>query len=95
MKSEKTVLETFRKIGEYELSTLRRDEPYCINSDISVVKYRVTVEVIKEDNSVYIERLQKLWDECGNHHHWRPLNEAAKKIGYEFPNSPGENKKAK
>ena len=47
-------------------------------------------EEIKEDDSVIIERLQKLWDECDNFNHYEPLKKAAKKYNYEFPNRPGE-----
>jgi hypothetical protein len=42
---------------------------------------------------ILAERLQKLWDECDNHHHWTPLRNTAKQIGYELQGSAGSRKK--
>lgn len=57
------------------------DGPYCINGEVSLRRYRVTAELIEEPREVLIERLQKLWRECDNHHHWGPLKNAAGKLG--------------
>ena len=81
-------IETFRKIGSYEMSNLKSNEATCFNGNVNVRKYKVTIELVEEPNDVIIERLQKLWDECDNYHHWTPLRIEAKKYNYEFPNSP-------
>ena len=81
-------IETFRKIGSYEMSNLKSNEATCFNGNVNVRKYKVTIELIEEPNELIIERLQKLWDECDNYHHWTPLRIEAKKYNYEFPNSP-------
>jgi len=81
-------IETFRKIGSYEMSNLKSNEATCFNGNVNVRKYKVTIELIEEPNELIIERLQKLWDECDNDHYWTPLRIEAKKYNYEFPNSP-------
>ena len=81
-------IETFIKIGSYEMSNLKSNEATCFNGNVNVRKYKVTIELIEEPNELIIERLQKLWDECDNYHHWTPLRIEAKKYNYEFPNSP-------
>ena len=81
-------IETFIKIGSYEMSNLKSNEATCFNGNVNVRKYKVTIELIEEPNELIIERLQKLWDECDNDHYWTPLRIEAKKYNYEFPNSP-------
>lgn len=75
------VTETFRDVSGYWLDNLTRTEPSCFNGIVDVVKYRITVEKIVEDTSIYQERLQKLWEECDNYHHWEPLQNKAKELG--------------
>ena len=70
------------------MSNLKSNEATCFNGNVNVRKYKVTIELIEEPNELIIERLQKLWDECDNYHHWTPLRIEAKKYNYEFPNSP-------
>jgi hypothetical protein len=74
-------LETFRKLGDYEMRNLTSNEPTCFNGIVSIVKYKITVEEIEEPKEVYEERLQKLWDECDNYHHWDSLRATAKRHG--------------
>jgi len=76
--------ETFRKIDNYTINTLTQEEPTCFNGSVSVVKYRVTIEVIEEPVEVLQERVRKLWRECDNWHHWSPLKNEAKKLGFEL-----------
>lgn len=76
--------ETFRKPGSYTIAEMKRDEPTCFNSDVFVVKYRITIEKIEEPKEVYEERLTKLWRECDNHHHYYPIMGTAKKMGIEL-----------
>lgn len=74
-------IETFREISDYQLRQLQQDEPDCFNRKVSVRKYRVTVELVDEPDDVIRARIQRLWDECENHHHWLPLQCEAKKYG--------------
>lgn len=76
--------ETFRKIGEWEVSGLKMDCPACFNGNVRVRKYRIRIELIDEPNEVIAERIQKLWNECDNHYHWEPLMAAAMKVGLEL-----------
>ena len=85
--------DTFRKIGLYEQHNLQNKEPSCFNGNVSIRKYKVTIEPIEEPNEVLAERLQKLWDECDNHHHWTPLKKAAMQIGYELKGNVGSLRK--
>ncbi len=76
--------ETFVEIGSYEQSNLKREHPTCFNGNVNIVKYKVTIEPIEEPKEVYAERLNKLWEECNNSHHWNPLRAMAKKYGLEL-----------
>lgn len=80
----KTSIETFRDPRGYWLRQLKQEEPSSVNGDVEVRKYRVTVELIDEPDDVIRERIQKLWDECKNYHHWQPLEAMAKKYGLEL-----------
>lgn len=90
-------IETFREVGDYELKgySFNNKEPSCFNGRVSIKKYKITVEVIEEPIEVYQERLEKLWIECDNHHHWGPLEMAAKSINYNFKGERGSQKKIK
>ena len=85
--------ETFRTIGSFERGQITQAEPSCFNGFVRIHKYKITVEVIAEPIEVLEQRLQKLWDECNNHHHVEPLRKAAKEIGYVFTNSSGTKRK--
>lgn len=85
----KKSIETFKNIGPYELSNLKTDKPASFNGLVRINKYRITVELIEEPIEVLHERLQKLWDECDNHHQWTPLKNKAKEIGYELKGDAG------
>ena len=87
---EPIVFETFREISLYEVRNLTKNEPTSINGRVNVRKYKVTIELIDEPNKVIAERIQKLWDECNNHHHWQPLIGMAKSIGYELKGNAGK-----
>lgn len=76
--------ETFRNIGSYEITNLTQKEPSCFNGEVCVVKYRVTIEVVEEPVEVLQKRVRKLWRECDNWHHWTPLQNEAKKLGFEL-----------
>ena len=90
------VVETFRDYGHYELSNIAESawrEPSCYNGRVCVRRFRVTVEVIDEPAEVIGSRLQKLWDECDNHHHVEPLIYAAEKYGVELVGQYGSKRK--
>jgi len=85
--------DTFKEIGLYEQQNLKFKEPSCFNGNVSIRKYKITIEPIEEPNEVLGERLQMLWDECDNHHHWTPLKRAALQIGYELKGDAGSLRK--
>lgn len=87
------VIETFKELRGYWLNDLIKENPSCFNGMVDVEKYRVTIEKIEEPKEVYQERLQKLWDECDNHHHWNPLKATAKRLGVEIKGSAGSKRK--
>lgn len=88
-------IETFHDPRGYRLSQMKRDEPSCFNGVVSVRKYRVTVELVDEPDEAIRERIQKLWDECDNSHHWDPLRYAAKEYGLELEFPAGKNRKGR
>ncbi len=77
------VIETYQdprwKLGEWA----HDDSPSCVNR-VSYRKHRVTCELIDEPVEVLGARLQKLWEESDNFHHWPMLEKEAKAIGYEL-----------
>lgn len=83
------VAETFRQIGEWELGRLTQSHPSVFNGQVSVERYRITVERIEERPAVIHERLQRLWEESNNHHEWHPLKAAAAAHGYELRGDQG------
>ena len=78
------VIETFRRIGNWELERLKQDNPDVFNGFCSVRKYKVTVELIDEPIEVIHQRIQELNDKSKNIHDWEPLRKEAKKYGYEI-----------
>lgn len=90
-------IEVFRKVGDWELRNMEYNakEPSCFNGNVSIKRYKVTVEIIEEPIEVYQERLEKLWIESDNHHHWAPLENFAASINYKFKGKFGENRKTK
>jgi hypothetical protein len=76
--------ETFCDIGPHELWQLTQNEPSCFNGMVRVEKYRVTVEKVQEPVEVVRARLQKMWDECDNHHHREPLAREGLKYGIDL-----------
>jgi len=85
--------DTFTKIGLFEQHNLQSKEPSCFNGNVSIRKYKITIEPIEEPNEVLAERLQKLWYECDNYRHWTPLKNAALQIGYELKGNAGSLRK--
>ena len=68
-------------------------EPSVVSGRVSFRKWKFTAELVEEPQEVLAERLQYLWDHTNNSHHWHPLREAAKSIGYELQGSPGSKRK--
>jgi len=89
-------IETFRE-PSWELDNLSRNspEPYCFNGIVAFKRYKITAEIIEEPIEVYQERLEALWANCDNHHHWLPLQAAASSIGYTFKSERGSQRKNK
>lgn len=85
------IVETFNNIEGYWLNNLIKKEPTCFNGQVNIQKYRITVERIVESTDVYSERLNKLWAECDNYHHWTPLQDKAKEFGVALIGNIGRN----
>jgi len=77
----------------YHLSHFIGNEPHVFNGRVSFRRWKCTAELIEEPQEVLAQRLQDLWDHSGNIHHWEPLKDAAKSIGYELQGSPGSKRK--
>ena len=87
--------ETFNELKGYTISQLTKKEPSCFNGMVDIEKYKVTIEKIEESKEVYRERLQKMWDECDNHHNWNPLKAKAEQMGIELQGDSGSKRKQK
>lgn len=76
-------IETYRDPRGYWLNELglQFSKPSCINGNILIRRYRVTVIEIEEPKGILIERLRKLWRTCDNHHHFHPMQYQAKRLG--------------
>lgn len=83
------VVETFRKLGDYEIRAMTSPCPSVFNGVVRVHRYRVTVERVEESPEVLWARLQDLWDASTNYHDADPLRSAAKKLGYEIQGQRG------
>lgn len=86
-------VETFRNPTGYTLNSIIKNEPTSFNGVVDVIKYKITVEIVDEPIEIIHERLQKLWDECDNYHHWTPIREKAEFFNYELKGTPGSNRK--
>ncbi len=84
------VIDSFREWSPYDVGQFNTwKEPTAFNGAVRVRKYRVTIELVDEEVSIIAARIQKLWDECDNHHHWQPIRVAAEKIGYSLVGQAG------
>ena len=79
MENTKIEFETFREIGAYNLSNIKQDVPSSVNF-LRYKKYKVTIESMPEDKSVYIERLENLLSEAKGHHQRAMINDEIKKL---------------
>lgn len=77
-------IDTFYEMDDYSLNKLIVENPSVGNFDVHINKFKITVELIEEPKEVIEERLQKLWDDCKNHHHKALLLKKAKEINYQF-----------
>lgn len=69
-------IETYHKPSNIRI----QDEPSCFNNIVRVIRYRVTVEPIKEPVQVIKARLQSLWD-AANYKNRSSVEYEAKKLG--------------
>jgi len=83
-RKQEKLLKQLAKIDGYTKRNLRNDAPTCFNGMVRIRKYKVTIELVDEPIEVIRTRIQKMWDECDNHHHWEPLKAEAKKYGLEL-----------
>ena len=81
---EKTEIETFlsphQVVKDCNLSPL----PNVHNGILNFRKYQVTIELVEESREILVERLQYLWDRCGNMGNAETLRNAAKALDYEL-----------
>jgi hypothetical protein len=56
---------------------------------VNLKRYRITVELIEDDESVLQERLQNLWDCTLNPHELKLIKKEANKLGFVLKNTPG------
>lgn len=84
MEINKIEFETFNKINSYHINLLKKEFPSIFNGEVSIRRYKVTIEEIEEPIETLQERLQKLYDEGTNYHHIEPLKREAKKLNYTF-----------
>ena len=82
---DKVSFETFRDPrGSYNVGSMTEREPTCFNGNVSVRKFKVTIELIDEPVEVIQERIKHLWGKCDNYHHREPLKSVAAKYGIEL-----------
>lgn len=87
--------ETFREVGAFERSSLKRDDPSCFNGWVNYRKWRVTFEPVDEPIEVLQARVQELWENETNSHHRFPLRAAAKELGFELQGDMGAKARAR
>lgn len=88
------VIEAFHPpIWELQNIASIHNTPIAFNENVRVHKYRITAERVDEPIEVIRERIQKLWDECDNHHHLGPLQNAAEKAGFKLEFPSGKNRR--
>lgn len=87
-------VETYRPPDDYGMRQLRQDAPSCWNGEVRIRRYQVRIEEIEEPVDVLAARLQKLWEECDNHHEWTPIKSEARKLGVSLIGLPGSKAKA-
>ncbi len=76
------VYELFNDFG-YELGRASSGvpAPSCGNGDVSIRRFRITVELIDEPKEVLADRLRMLWRRTRNHHDSDTLRSAAARLG--------------
>ena len=84
---------TFRKLSDYDICNFIQNEPSAFNGFVNVIKYKITIEEIKEPIEVIQERLENLWVECDNWHNWDVLEATAKKFNYKFKGQQGSKRR--
>jgi len=73
---------------EHNLKTMLSKDPYVFNSDLHLVKYRITIETIDAPQEEIEERLRDLWEKKTNYHHTEHLLKAAEDIGVDLRDPP-------
>jgi hypothetical protein len=79
------MFETYHRPSKHVLDQLRQELPSCCSGEVSVRRWRVTVEMIEEPVEVLYARMLDLWERCDNHHHWGPLKAEAARWGFKLP----------
>ena len=89
----KQKISTFREVNCFTLNNLKQEEPSCFNSIVRVIKYKITIEELKEPKEIICERLEKLFVECDNWHDREALERVARKYKYEFKGDFGSKRR--
>lgn len=77
-------IELFGLPNDYVLGCLGKTEPTIFNGEVSVKRYRVTVEEIVEPKEVLKERLQMLLKQGGHLGNAQAIRAEAKRLGIEL-----------
>ncbi len=78
------VIETFVPPNKYATESMERSTPHCLNGELFIRKYRVTVDIIEEPVRDIRARILYLWVTGDNIHHMQPLRDAANKYGLDL-----------
>lgn len=96
---EKKIIETFRNCDDEnfwywalknQASVPHKDSSNKeIGTQINYRKYKITIELVEEDNSILQKRLQDLWDISPNPHDYKLIIKEAEKLGFVLEGNPG------
>ena len=86
-------VETFRDPRGWTLTSLVASEPAAFNGIVQVEKWRIIAEKIDEPREIIFARLETLWRQSDNYHHYDPLARKAEELGYTFTGEFGQDRK--
>ena len=81
-------IETYKDLA-YIAKNLATDEPYVWNGELFIKRHRVIIEEIEESREVIIEKLEKMYRECDNHHNVAPIRAEAKRLKHTLKSEYG------
>lgn len=72
---------TYLRPDSYTVGQLRGVAMSCVNGDMRIQPYRVTIEPVPLTDEELRARLVKLWRVCGNYNHWAAFQTMATELG--------------